>query len=93
MSGIVLPEDWSEHLVRVRNTNTNGFCGLCLAPWDLAVSKLAAGRPKDFDFVRELLRHRIVRREILQAAVERTRALDDHQREALLQWTRQSGDP
>jgi hypothetical protein len=34
--------------------------GLCLEPHDLAASKLAAGRPKNFEFVAALLREHLV---------------------------------
>jgi hypothetical protein len=54
-------------MVLVDNFNTNGFRGLCLDPVDLAVSKLAAGRPKDLDYVGVLLRERLVRaRDLLE---------------------------
>lgn len=56
----VLPPDWQSRLVLVENFNTGGVRGLCLAPTDLAVSKVAAGRPKDREFVQVLLRHRLV---------------------------------
>ncbi|CAN5797147.1 hypothetical protein BH20VER1_BH20VER1_00560 [soil metagenome] len=56
----ILPEGWRERLVRVENENTRGAIGWCLEPHDLAVSKLAAGRPKDLEFVAALLRHRLV---------------------------------
>jgi hypothetical protein len=41
----------------------------CLAPIDLAYSKLAAGREKDFEFVSGLLHHKIVRRSELQRLI------------------------
>lgn len=53
----VLPPGWEARLVRVANENTGGASGLCLEVHDLAVSKLAAGRDKDFAFVDGLLRH------------------------------------
>jgi hypothetical protein len=46
--------------VRVQNQNTNGIAGLCLSPADLSVSKMAAGREKDMDFVRALFRHHLL---------------------------------
>jgi hypothetical protein len=70
IGGITLPEGWKERVVRVDNPNTNGFCGLCLAPVDLAVSKLAAGRPKDLDYLRVLLREGMVSETRLMAALE-----------------------
>ena len=56
----VLPAGWHERLVRVSTPATQGVTGLCLAPEDLAASKLVAGREKDLAFVSALLRHRLV---------------------------------
>jgi hypothetical protein len=53
----LLPGQWKSRLVRVQNENTAGTIGWCLSPLDLAVSKLLAGRPKDLDFVRVMLRN------------------------------------
>ena len=47
-----LPANWKSRLVRIRNQNTNQVTGLCLSVADLVISKLAAGREKDLDFVR-----------------------------------------
>lgn len=77
IEGIVLPGRWQERVVVVDNDNTNGFRGLCLDPADLAVSKLAAGRPKDIDFVRVMLKERLVRREVLHARVDTVSSLDE----------------
>jgi len=65
----VLPEGWRERLVRVSTPATQGVTGLCLAPEDLAASKLVAGREKDLDFVTALLRHRLVERAGLRVRV------------------------
>jgi hypothetical protein len=48
----ILPEGWQDRLVQVRNENTRGCTGWCLDLHDLAVSKLAAGREKDMEFLR-----------------------------------------
>jgi hypothetical protein len=56
----VLPQGWRRRVVRLENENTGGVVGLCLAPADLAVSKLLAGREKDVEFVRAMLRARLV---------------------------------
>ena len=56
----VLPEGWKERVVAVRNENTNGYTGECLEVHDLTVSKLAAGREKDMDFMRGLLNHHMI---------------------------------
>jgi hypothetical protein len=61
----VLPESWRERLIPYRNANTNGVTGLCLERHDLCVAKLVANRDKDLAFVRELLRCRIVKPEII----------------------------
>lgn len=49
-----LPHGWRDRLVTIQNENTRGYIGLCLHPDDLACSKLAAGRPKDLEFVRAM---------------------------------------
>jgi hypothetical protein len=57
----ILPAGWEGRLVRIQGAGTRGYVGHCLHPVDLAASKLAAGREKDTDFVRGLLRHGLVR--------------------------------
>jgi hypothetical protein len=52
-----LPEGWRERLTKIQNENTRQVTALCLDLHDLAVSKLAAGREKDRDFLREMYRH------------------------------------
>lgn len=47
-----LAHGWRERLVEVCNENTGGATAMCIHPHDLAVSKLAAGRPKDIEFLR-----------------------------------------
>ena len=61
----ILPSGWEERLVPIHGEFTGGATGLCLDVHDLAVSKLVAGREKDFDFVAALLRHRMVERPVL----------------------------
>jgi hypothetical protein len=61
-----LPKNWRNRLVPVRNENTRGVTGYCLDAADLAVSKLAAGRPKDFEFVRAMLRHKLAALETIR---------------------------
>jgi len=56
-----LPTGWRQRAVVVENENTRGVRGLCLGLADLAISKLAAGRPKDLDFVRGMMRRGKVR--------------------------------
>jgi len=56
-----LPANWKTRLVSLRNENTNEITGLCLSPVDLVISKLAAGREKDLDFVRAIFRHALLK--------------------------------
>jgi len=55
-----LPAGWRSRLVRLQSENTGGITGWCLSPVDLAVSKLLAGRAKDIDFVRAMVRSGVV---------------------------------
>jgi len=72
----VLPADWQDRLIEVRNENTAGVTGLCLEVHDLAVSKLVAGRPKDLDFVMELARQKMIERATLRARLKMTKITD-----------------
>jgi len=56
-----LPAGWENRLVRISSENTGGAIGWCLDVHDLAYSKLAAGRPKDLEFVGNLLRYKLAR--------------------------------
>lgn len=69
----ILPEDWRERLVPIRNENTRGVTGWCLEVHDLAVSKLAAGREKDLQFVAALFRHNLARPEIVRKRLGETK--------------------
>ena len=46
-----LAPGWEKRLLALSNSNTNGVTGWCLHPLDIAISKLAAGRPKDLEYV------------------------------------------
>ena len=58
----VLPYGWESRLVPVP---TAAGTGLCLEPHDLVISKYVAGREKDREYVRAVVRHRLVDRETL----------------------------
>ena len=64
-----LPAGWSDRLVPLTGANTGGATGWCLEVHDLAVSKLVAGREKDLDFVRVLLRERMVDAALLERRI------------------------
>jgi len=53
-----LPSGWKGRLIPIKNENTGGATGLCLESHDIAAAKLAAGRDKDMDFVRIMLREK-----------------------------------
>jgi hypothetical protein len=61
----VLPSGWKNRLVVIKNENTNGIAGLCLEVHDLAISKFVAGRYKDLEFIQELVRHEMIRKNIM----------------------------
>ena len=60
-----LPTGWLSRAIAVRNLNTGGATGWCLEAHDLVLSKYAAGREKDHEFVAAALRHGLVRRDEL----------------------------
>ena len=63
----VLPRDWKSRLVNISSPNTNGVTGLCLDPHDLFISKLAAWRDKDIEFVKAMIGHGMVDKDRLLA--------------------------
>ncbi len=56
----ILPNKWRSRLLEVSGPATYGSVGLCLSPQDLAVSKLLAGREKDFAFVRTMVAESLI---------------------------------
>lgn len=62
----ILPEGWQRRLVVIDTPATGGAVGLCLDPHDLALAKYAAGRDKDTDFVRAMIRHGMLDRDVLE---------------------------
>ncbi len=68
----VLPKGWSDRLVAVKNENTAGITGLCLEVHDLAISKIVAGRHKDVEFIRELIRYKMIREQIMRTRLAKT---------------------
>ena len=55
-STATLPEGWEQRLILVAGENTRQIRGWCLEVHDLAIAKLVAGRPKDLDFLRHLIK-------------------------------------
>jgi hypothetical protein len=85
VSTAILPSGWRERLVSLETPNTGPGRGLCLEPHDCVVSKLAAGRWKDHDFARALLRDHLVDADTL---IERIDLMDirPDQRIKLKEW-------
>jgi hypothetical protein len=71
----ILPQGWRDRLILVTGENTRFIRGWCLEVHDLAIAKYAAGREKDRDFTKSLVRHAMVRREVLEERLACT-ALD-----------------
>ncbi|MBI5524947.1 MAG: hypothetical protein HY897_01290 [Deltaproteobacteria bacterium] len=69
----VLPEGWERRLVPVKNENTRGATGWCLEIHDLLLSKAAAGRERDIEFLRIAARKGIADERVL---LERVPYLD-----------------
>lgn len=65
----VLPLDWVHRLIPAVDPGS-GATGWCLDPHDLAVAKLIAGRPKDVDFVRVLVTHRLIDPQVVREALD-----------------------
>jgi hypothetical protein len=80
-----LPVGWRERLVAVESRSTAPGRGLALDPHDCVVSKLVAGREKDYEFAGALLAERLVDADVL---VERIGMTDvpDMLRQRILAW-------
>jgi hypothetical protein len=65
----ILPQGWRDRLIPYKNANTNGVTGLCLERHDLCVSKIAALRDKDRQFIRALVEAGMVDPQLLKARV------------------------
>ncbi|WP_416210339.1 DUF6036 family nucleotidyltransferase [Frankia sp. Cr1] len=70
VSTAVLPEGWRERIIIVETPNTALGRGHCLDPHDCVVSKLVAGRTKDFAFADALVHERPVDPKILRDRIE-----------------------
>jgi len=56
---VTLAEGWQQRLVRLETPMTHGVVGLCLAPVDIVISKLAAAREKDLSFVKSMVENNL----------------------------------
>jgi hypothetical protein len=81
----ILPDGWARRTRPIRNANTAGHTGHCLEAHDLAASKLAAWRDKDREFVRLLLRERLIQPNKLIRLINLLPGAEDR-RELLRRW-------
>jgi len=70
ISTAILPTGWQERLVVFDDPETRPSEALCLDPHDLVVSKLVAGREKDYAFARALLGAGLIQANVLCARAE-----------------------
>ena len=68
----ILPAGWRDRLILVSGENTRFVRGWCLEVHDLAIAKYVAGREKDRDFTRALVKHGMVQRQILEERLAAT---------------------
>lgn len=66
----VLPTGWQERLVAFVDPGAGASQAVCLDPLDLVVSKLVAGREKDYRFAQALLAARLIDADDLSARAE-----------------------
>ena len=83
-----LPAGWKKRVIPVRDdVGTRGKTGLCVEAHDLAASKLAAFREKDRDFVRVLLKERLIKERVLRARIRSLR-LPAEETERRVKWVK-----
>lgn len=79
----VLPEGWRDRLVVFADAGAAPSRAVCLDPHDLVVSKLVAGREKDYRFARALIDAELVDPDVLR---ERAQQLEAPQRRKVTSW-------
>lgn len=82
----MLPEGWQQRSVAISDpVSTAGKTGLCIEAHDLAASKLAAFRPKDKEFVRQLLIEKMIDDKVLAERIGLLK-IGGQLRERLMRW-------
>lgn len=61
------PDGWTDRLIRFEKS---GVIAWCAELHDVAVSKLAASRPKDIRYLTDLFRHKMIREQTLRDRIE-----------------------
>ena len=81
-----MSEGWQQRTVAISDTvSTAGKTGLCVEAHDLAASKLAAFRPKDKEFVRQLLIEKMIDDNVLAERIGLLK-IGGQLRERLMRW-------
>ncbi len=80
-----LPAGWEERVAKIQNENTDLKIGYCLELHDLAASKLAAGRDKDWHFVEVMLKHAMIDSSVLCQRID-VLPIATTQRQQLKRW-------
>lgn len=75
-----LPEGWKNRVIPVCNANTSNKTGFCLDTHDLIISKLIAGRPKDYLYFQAACKLCLVERELLIERLDNTLDIPDTER-------------
>lgn len=88
----VLPIGWESRMVKIQGIGTDLKIGWRLEPTDLAASKLAAGREKDWGFVAHLLSLKIVDATTLKVRISEMNLAHDR-RDSLFRWIDGRSDP
>ena len=79
----ILPDGWKKRLIPFCTPGTNGVTALCLEPHDLWISKAVAGRPKDIEFCKALLKRKMVEPTTLLSRLKKIKHLDPKIRSAV----------
>ena len=81
-----LPVGWQARLVPFDTPGTRGVTAWCLELHDLWVSKAVAGREKDREFCRALIRRGVVMADVLESRLETVPSLHAHVRSMVRAW-------
>lgn len=79
----ILPSGWRDRLITFQTPQTNGVIAYCLEPHDLWISKAIAGRPKDIEFCKALIKLKIVKTTLLKKRLKLVKILNEKVRQRI----------
>ncbi len=81
----ILPDGWLDRVACVTVEIGNGaqIRGICVEPHDLAISKLLAGREKDFEYVAAAAKAGYISQELLLERLENMKEISRKRRDAM----------